>query len=61
MALIRVKMKKERKSELALFKDKLLCKFISSLAKGRLIMVTCQVFFQKKEEKSASIIQFYFT
>ena len=61
MALIRVKIKKE-KSELALFKARLLCKFISSLAKGRLIMVTRQVFFcfifkKKKKGKSAPIIQ----
>ena len=59
MVLIRVKIKKE-KSELALFKARLLCKFISSLAKGRLIMVTRQVFsFQKKKKekgKSAPII-----
>ena len=57
MVLIRVEIKKE-KSELALFKARLLCKFISSLAKGRLIMVTRQVFlfhFQKKKKKREKV------
>ena len=52
MALIRVEIKKE-KSELALFKAKVLCKFISSLPKGRLIVVARQVFtyiFSKKKK-----------
>ena len=61
MVLIRVEIKKE-KSELALFKARLLCKFISSLAKGCLIMVTRQFFFlvhfqKKKRGESAPIIQ----